>query len=280
MSQFHQVNFSLNQEKFLKQLRNQKFTMLKVSSIPKSSKVFELLCSSWFISEVLSIPHLFVIKLKVEEKIDEHFDEIFKNQLIQLSAELSKQIVIVLVSKVVHYHCKFYWKASGCENFYSVNVNKGNDKVVGKYLLGFLIREIKSGKSGILRQSQDKDKFELKDIGNFDGRSLLTIAVSECFKQVVRKLLKYKFSLDHKDSRNQNAIDVAWVNYIESSNNKVKRRKYNKIILMLLEANSKLPGPHVGFEMKNASKEVHKFIRECENFHEDDIADPNLKILS
>ena len=149
MSQFHQVNFSLKQQKFLKQLKNQKFTMLKINSISKSSKAFELLCSSWFISEVLSIPHLFVIKLKVKEKFDKNFDEIFKNQLNLLSAELSKQIVILFVSKVVHYHCKFYWKASGCENFYSVDVDKGNDKVVGKYLLGFLIREIKSGKSGI-----------------------------------------------------------------------------------------------------------------------------------
>ena len=134
--------------------------------------------------------------------------------------------------------------------------------------------------AGILRQSQDKDKIELKDIGNFDGCSLLTLAVSDCLKTVVRKLLKYEFNLDHKDYRNLNAIDVAWMNYIESSNNKVKRRKSNKIILMLLEANSKLPGSHVGFEMEKASKEVHKYLRECENFHEDDIADLNLKILS
>jgi len=105
------------------------------------------------------------------------------------------------------------------------------------------------------------------------------LAVSDCLKLVVRKLLKYKFNLEHKDYRNLNAIDVAWMNYIESSNNKVKRRKYNEIILMLLEANSKLPGIHVGFEMKRASKEVHKFLRSCENFYEDDITDPNLKIL-
>lgn len=134
--------------------------------------------------------------------------------------------------------------------------------------------------TGILRQSQDKDKFELKDIGNFDGCSLLMLAISDCLKLVVRKLLKYKFSLEHTDYRNLNAIDVAWMNYIESSNNKVKRRKYNKIILMLLEANSKLPEIHVGFEMKKASKEVHKFLRACENLYEDEITDLNLKILS
>lgn len=148
MSHFHKVNFSLNQQKFLKQIKNKKFTMLKINSISKSSEAFELLCSTWFISEVLSIPHLFVIKIKIEEKIDENFDAIFKNQLFQLSAELTKSIVIVFVSKVVQYHCKFYWKASGFENFYTVDIDKGNDKVVGKYLLGFLIKEIKSGKSG------------------------------------------------------------------------------------------------------------------------------------
>lgn len=105
------------------------------------------------------------------------------------------------------------------------------------------------------------------------------LAISDCLKLVVKKLLKYKFNLDHTDHRSLNAIDMAWMCYTESKNNKVKRRKYNKIILMLLEANSKLPGPHVGFERKKASTKVHKFLRECEYFHEDEIADPNLKIL-
>jgi len=122
----------------------------------------------------------------------------------------------------------------------------------------------------------------VEDIGTSDDQNLLFLSiVSNCYDDV-EKLCKYNFEVDYKfetkDTTGQqkrfSAIDKAWDKFV-NSNNVNGSNTSNKIILSLLNANSKLP---VGFDKSRASPEVQKFIEMSEILH-NLIESKNLKLL-
>jgi len=97
-------------------------------------------------------------------------------------------------------------------------------------------------------------------------RDLLTIAVINGQIEAVRSLLYYDFVAD-------NVIDLAWNLYLAS--NDIERPMRNQIILILLEANSKIPED---FEYDEASTEIQGFINWCEDLQKD-VYNENLESL-
>lgn len=150
MSQRLTVNFSLDKTKFVEQIRAKKFSILKIVGCSTGEKSLELLFSPWFLSDVIALFQLLVIKFKVDKKFEENFNENFYEKLENVSFYPGKSLVILFKTNSKKYHCKFFWKVSNQETFYSVDINKGSDKVVAKYFLSFLICEIRQGKSGEL----------------------------------------------------------------------------------------------------------------------------------
>ncbi|CAG9808350.1 unnamed protein product [Chironomus riparius] len=117
------------------------------------------------------------------------------------------------------------------------------------------------------------------------GHNFLVMAAEQSRDDIVDKLLPYNFDLNesisgmyalnntlvivgcHMKNIQFSAIDIAWQNYTVGSDTEDQRRRSNKIILSLLNKNSRLPGPHVAFKYEKASEEVKKFIDMCEKVH-------------
>jgi hypothetical protein len=117
------------------------------------------------------------------------------------------------------------------------------------------------------------------------GRNFLVMAAEQSRDDLVDKLLPFDFDLNegvsgmyalnntlvivgcHMKNIQFSAIDIAWQNYTVGSDTKDQRSRSNKIILSLLNRNSRLPGPHVAFKYESASKEVKMFINMCEKVH-------------
>ncbi|XP_070503396.1 uncharacterized protein [Chironomus tepperi] len=117
------------------------------------------------------------------------------------------------------------------------------------------------------------------------GHNFLVMAAEQTRDDIVDKLLPYNFDLNegisgmyslnntlvivgcHMKNIQFSAIDIAWQNYTVGSDTEDQRRRSNKIIISLLNGNSRLPGPHVAFKYEKASEEVKNFINICEKVH-------------
>lgn len=110
------------------------------------------------------------------------------------------------------------------------------------------------------------------DLHTKNDHNLIIKAVIENHdNKLIDGLLKHEFDLDHKfvvnlDGTEQcfTAIDKAWENYLHADNEDSKEVS-NKIILSLLNANSKFPEK---FDFSTASQEVQEFFEKCEQIHE------------
>lgn len=124
----------------------------------------------------------------------------------------------------------------------------------------------------ILTDSVTKHFYNIEDLGTADNYNLLFVSVLNSCYEDVKRLCAYNFKIDQKFKvKNQNgqtkkfsAIDMAWNNSIDP---RFIGNKYanNKIILCLLNANSKLPK---GFNKAKASSEVQSFVENAEKLHD------------
>lgn len=123
------------------------------------------------------------------------------------------------------------------------------------------------------------------DLYSRKGHNFLVMAAQQTRDDLVEKLLQFDFDLNegvsgmyalnntlmiigcHTKNIQFSAIDIAWQNYTIGSDTEDQKSRSNKIILSLLNKNSRLPGLHVAFKYENASKEVKKFIDMCEKVH-------------
>lgn len=117
------------------------------------------------------------------------------------------------------------------------------------------------------------------------GHNFLVMASEQTRDDIVEKLLPFDFDLNegisgmyalnntlvivgcHMKNIQFSAIDIAWQNYTLGSDTEDQKRRSNKIILSLLNRNSRFPGPHVAFKYEKASIEVKEFINMCEKVH-------------
>lgn len=93
------------------------------------------------------------------------------------------------------------------------------------------------------------------------------VAVQENNCEMVQKLIECGFHVDCEDTNGRNAVEFAWINYIDQFNDFESKSKANTIIMSLLKLNSRFPRKKFGFDYKKASPEVQEFINMCEGMH-------------
>lgn len=84
----------------------------------------------------------------------------------------------------------------------------------------------------------------------------------------VESALKQHPDIDYEDKDNKNAIDHAWIILTTTKSSKI-RIECSKIILKLLNANSKNPKGKFNFSFESAPKKIQEFIDMCESLHRD-----------
>lgn len=91
-------------------------------------------------------------------------------------------------------------------------------------------------------------------------------AVESNHFEIIKYLLKYNFNINYENIKNQNAINFAWINYINTQDPVVKENT-NQSILNLLNANSKFPSKECGFVYERSSSELKNFVDMCKSLH-------------
>lgn len=81
---------------------------------------------------------------------------------------------------------------------------------------------------------------------------------------IIEQMLLYGLDIDYENRDGLNAVECAWSNYINNLEDPEIADRSNKIILILLNANSKYPND---FDFKKASEEFQNFLQMCENLH-------------
>lgn len=141
---------------------------------------------------------------------------------------------------------------------------------------------------GIPEGLKNKQQIRIQEIRDGENANLLIKASDKNYLETVESLLNQEFDVDDEDCHSFSAVDYAWISYDtlnkkptnakgeeeeedkEEEPERIKiRDKANKIILCLLNANSRLPKLTVEFDYQKASKEVQGFIVMCESLHHD-----------
>lgn len=84
--------------------------------------------------------------------------------------------------------------------------------------------------------------------------------------KILEKLLTCGFHVDHVGFNGLTAIDNAWVNFSKATTNEEKKES-NKIILSLLNANSRFPSKKVKFDASLAAMGVQNHWEICDELH-------------
>ncbi|CAG9811253.1 unnamed protein product [Chironomus riparius] len=185
-----------------------------------------------------------------EEELDENIDILFSNASFPHNS-LWKPVVIAFKSLVGKKKCKIYWK--NAENKYFVlEINSDKDENFADFCIYGVV-------NGLHRVKSDPKKklttVKLEDLSDRNKWNLLILAVKQNLPNVVQILLDYNFDINHEDYNCNNAMDSAWINYL---NPKDDQNKYNssKIMEFLLKANSKFPKTKLGFKAHKAPAKV------------------------
>ncbi|XP_070493589.1 uncharacterized protein [Chironomus tepperi] len=260
MSHKYVINYSLNENELIQNYLNlnpniDNIQVLNIINTPSAQKGLELLSKVWFKTDILQKSNLFGINIKIDDVINEEFNE--KPHFYELN--FKESFLIGFQSTSGKHESMIYWKMLNCDKFYSLYIDDDESEDVSRFLMEFLVEEIRNGRSGVMENCRHKAKIQLHEIGDKDGINLLILATLKVLPNLVKNLLEKGFDAD-------NAIDNAWNKYIDHLADINTRNDVNTIILNLLKANSRIPA---NFNYSIASLEVKAFIDMCESLHKD-----------
>lgn len=109
---------------------------------------------------------------------------------------------------------------------------------------------------------------DLQNIVNKDDQNLIIKGIKDCNPDVVNLLVEQAIDIDYKDKNGLNAMDHAWDGYIKSRNGNDNHSKYNDIVLILLNANSKYPEDKSCLTSKYFSSDIKKFVDDHQMLHD------------
>lgn len=120
------------------------------------------------------------------------------------------------------------------------------------------------------RKRRRVELVKLETLMNEKDQNLLILAAKDNCNEVVQNLLDCDFDVDDEDTEHLNAMDHAWSLFIDAKktkNNKAQDQS-NKIMISLLNANSKFPSKNVKFDFKKCPKNVQKFAENCQDLRD------------
>lgn len=136
--------------------------------------------------------------------------------------------------------------------------------------------------SGFSLRFLDNNEPPIREFGILEesnAPNLLLLACKEGRLNEIQNFLKYGLDIDYEDEDKLNAVDNVWINYRDSKREDEKD-KYEKIILSLIEANSKNPSRKVKFNIDIAPSMVRNLTEICESLHRYVEHDEEKKLLA
>lgn len=140
-------NSGEGQKRFVSKIQGKRIFMMKFTKCPTAESSLKLLFSPWFVCEVLALYQLYVLQFTIKEQFPETFSDSFYHHFHISNLFKNKPLIIIFKEKKHRKHSKFFWKAQN-ESFYELDFNRGENKVLTKYFLNFLLSEIKTGSPG------------------------------------------------------------------------------------------------------------------------------------
>jgi len=149
MLRFHSIKFSLREAEFLQNFQNlitneEIVQLINITETPSAQKGLELLSQDWFKSKVVKQQHLFGINFKIDEKIDDKFNE--KPHFHELNCRES--FLVAFQSTLGEHESQTYWKVLSRDKFYSIYIDDDEGEDVTTFVHKFLAVEIKNERSG------------------------------------------------------------------------------------------------------------------------------------
>ncbi|KAL7015888.1 hypothetical protein ACKWTF_016716 [Chironomus riparius] len=257
MNKVLSTNYSEDFNLFVENIEGQSCDILTINEVPSVLSAFQIISSQWFRVET----EITAINLRINENFIENF---LGNPSIY---DFHKNRVALITFQSVineNNNSAIFWKTFGHEKFYSLKISNDPKGAVTDYIQRFLVIEIKDGRSGILKTISNQYDIDYRQIGNDKGLNLLMLAANDNRDDIIEQILLYGLDIDFENRDGLNAIECAWSNYINNLEDPDISVKSNKIILILLNANSKFPRD---FDFKKASEEFQSFLQMCENLH-------------
>ncbi|XP_070507977.1 uncharacterized protein [Chironomus tepperi] len=252
------VQYSSNKQKIINSCRYKTFDTLVIDNVPSVKHGIELISSGG----ILAYHEIHAVILRVNEKLDpklEFISKIFTNDWV-------KSILISFTSLTDQHESISFWKLPGNSKFYSIYIDDDKNEAATNYVHDFLTKEIMIGKTGIISKSnKEKSNLDFFDIGDEDGNNLLYYAAKDNNLEAVESFL-FK-GLNPEDNENSPAINAAWEKFSSIKNDQQEKENNEKIMILLLNANSRFPTFKNWFTVKNIPRKVKDFLDKSENLH-------------
>ncbi|KAL7013549.1 hypothetical protein ACKWTF_015461 [Chironomus riparius] len=154
------------------------------------------------------------------------------------------------------------WTFSDCNKINFLGIKNDTNQTLAKFCQSFLPSD-----SNFMKFDEPDSRIEptidIQDLRNHKQQNLFIHAAIKNRSDIIDKLFKYNFDIDHEDDVNLNVIDHLWINFINSKDISIENE-----ILILLKANSKFPKENLGFEYEKTPDVVKKFIDTSEEMHQ------------
>ncbi|CAG9811245.1 unnamed protein product [Chironomus riparius] len=203
--------------------------------------------------------------MKIYVKISSQFDNNLNATSFINHLRADKPTIIVFEFNTTD--TKIFWRQSGKE-LYVLKIQDDVNGNLSLFCANFIADEIKSGYSGILPGWDKSVNIEIRSLGNQKHQNIIIRAVKDGQSEIVSLLVKQAIDIDYKDEDKLSAMDHAWKDFINITNDSVKYAEYNKIVLSLLNANSKYPEDKSCLTLKYYSTEIKKFVDDHRKLHD------------
>ncbi|CAG9810368.1 unnamed protein product [Chironomus riparius] len=259
------VDYFADQAAFLKnfeQVRGSQtdFDTVVINNIPTLQTASNLINNLGFEQEIIAFRKVQAIVLRINEKIDESFNQ----QLKKFRIKYKNGILVAFQSTLSGEESKTYWQLTDDEKYFSIYVNDDHDNAAVMYLHNFILGQMNVHRNGIIStSSQTTTNLDLNDIGDENGNNLLYLAVKDNNLEAVVSFLSK--GLDPEGNESSPAIDAAWAKFKSIKDDQKEKSKIEKIMKLLLNANSRFPTSKNWYEDEIVPQAVKDFLEKREN---------------